>query len=196
MPAGIQPLQIRRQPPAQRRVSLLRVRPSRGESLRVEDVKNPVGINAGRGGVRWGFSDGSNCRAQACGQQGPPQAAAQASQAEDGLKVQAEDRRAASEVYPSRADTQSRNELHRITAQLVKKYDHFAIEDMSIQELTMERSGHSGKSGSGCLNKGGNQPVDSGANVGRIRADPDIQGGRCRYVCGARRSLLHLGDVQ
>ena len=86
MPAGISDP---RQPPAQRRVPLFqgqsaclwassrfRFSVSRRPNgvylyfvfdhleaqLPVEEVKNPVGINAGRGGVRWGFSDGKHGR--------------------------------------------------------------------------------------------------------------------------------------
>ena len=61
VPAGIQPLQIlvSRRPNG---VYLYFVFDHLEAQLPVEEVKNPVGINAGRGGVRWGFSDGTHCR--------------------------------------------------------------------------------------------------------------------------------------
>ena len=58
VPAGIQPLQIlvSRRPNG---VYLYFVFDHLEAKPLIEDVKNPVGINAGRGGVRWGFSDGT-----------------------------------------------------------------------------------------------------------------------------------------
>ena len=57
MPAGVQPLQIRisRKPIG---VYLYFVFDHLEAKPPVEYVKNPVGIKAGRGGVRWGLSDG------------------------------------------------------------------------------------------------------------------------------------------
>ena len=58
MPAGMQPLEIR----VSRRLNgvyLYFVFDHLEAKPPIEDVKNPVGINAGRSGVRWGFSDGT-----------------------------------------------------------------------------------------------------------------------------------------
>ena len=43
--------------------------------------------------------------------------------------------------HSHREQIRNRNELHRITAGLVKKYDHFAIEDLSIQKITWSARG-------------------------------------------------------
>ena len=97
VPVGIQPLEIRvsRRPNG---VYLYFVFDHLEAKPPIEDVKNPVGINAGRGGVRWGFSDGHNCRAQAPGQQGPPPVAAQSSEAEAGVEIERQDIRAAAKT--------------------------------------------------------------------------------------------------
>ena len=101
----------------------------------VEDMKNPVGINAGRGGVRWGFSDGSTIERRRVDSK--VRRRLQRKLARQKIGSRSKQKTAAQlRKYTHREQIRNHNELHRITAQLVKKYDHFAIEDMSIQELT------------------------------------------------------------
>ena len=49
--------------------------------------------------------------------------------------------------HSHREQIRNRNELHRITAWLVKQYDFFAIEDLPIQEITWSLRGIPGHSG-------------------------------------------------
>ena len=139
VPAGTQPLQIRvsRRPNG---VYLYFVFGHLEAKPPVEDMKNPVGINAGRGGVRWGFSDGSTIERRRVDSK--VRRRLQRKLARQKIGSRSKQKTAAQlRKYTHREQIRNHNELHRITAQLVKKYDHFAIEDMSIQELTWSARG-------------------------------------------------------
>ncbi len=43
--------------------------------------------------------------------------------------------------HSNREQVRNHNELHRITTQLLKKYDCFAVEDLEIQKLTASARG-------------------------------------------------------
>ena len=139
MPAGTQPLQIRisRRPNG---VYLYFVFNHLEAKPQVQDMKNPVGINAGRGGVRWGFSDGTTVERRR--QDNKVRRRLQRKLARQKIGSRSKQKTVAQlRKYTHREQIRNHNELHRITAQLVKKYDHFAIEDMSIQELTWSARG-------------------------------------------------------
>ena len=139
VPAGIQPLQIlvSRRPNG---VYLYFVFDHLEAKPPIEDVKNPVGINAGRGGVRWGFSDGTTVERRR--QDNKVRRRLQRKLARQKIGSRSKQKTVAQlRKYTHREQIRNHNELHRITAQLVKKYDHFAIEDMSIQELTWSARG-------------------------------------------------------
>ena len=138
VPPGIQPLQIlvSRRPNG---VYLYFVFDHLEAKPPIEDVKNPVGINAGRGGVRWGFSDGSTVGRRRVDNKGRRRIQRKVARQKLGSKS-TKDCCAAGEAY-HREKIRNRNELHRITTQLVKKYDFFAIEDLSIMSLTRSARG-------------------------------------------------------
>lgn len=147
VPPGIQPLQI-----------LISRRPN-GVYLNftfdhleaeppIEEVKNPVGINAGRGGVRWGFSDGSTIGRRRVDNTHRRRLQRRISRRKLGSRSREKTvAQVAKHTYRERI--RNRNELHRITAQLVKKYDLFAIEDLPILDLTWSPRGTLEKPGYG-----------------------------------------------
>ena len=112
----------------------------------VEEVKNPVGINAGRGRVRWGLSDGSTVERRHVDNSVVRRLQRKIARQEMGSRSR-EKTVAQLSKHSHRERIRNRNELHRITARLVKKYDHFSIEDMAIQEMTRSARGTEGASG-------------------------------------------------
>ena len=137
--AGIQPLQIlvSRRPNG---VYLYFVFDHLEAQLPVEEVKNPVGINAGRGGVRWGFSDGSTVGRRRVDDKGRRRIQRKVARQKLGSKSR-QKTVAQLAKHTNREKIRNRNELHRITAQFVDKYDFFAIEDLSIMSLTRSARG-------------------------------------------------------
>ena len=139
VPAGIQPLQIlvSRRPNG---VYLCFVFDHLEAKPPIEDVKNPVGINAGRGGVRWGFSDGSTVGRRRVDDKGRRRIQRKVARQKLGSKSR-QKTVAQLAKHTHREKILNRNELHRITTQLVDKYDFFAIEDLSIVALTKSARG-------------------------------------------------------
>ena len=139
VPVGIQPLQIlvSRRPNG---VYLYFVFDHLEAQLPVGEVKNPVGINAGRGGVRWGFSDGSTVERRRVDNKGRRRIQRKAARQKLGSKSR-QKTVAQLAKHTNREKIRNRNELHRITTQFVKKYDFFAIEDLSILSLTRSARG-------------------------------------------------------
>ena len=139
VPAGIQPLQIRvsRRPNG---VYLYFVFGHLEAKPSVEEVKNPVGINAGRGGVRWGFSDGTTVERRRVDNKGRRRIQRKVARQKLGSKSR-QKTVARLAKHTDREKIRNRNELHRITAQFVNKYDFFAIEDLSIVALTRSARG-------------------------------------------------------
>ena len=139
VPAGIQPLQIlvSRRPNG---VYICFVFDHLEAQLPVEEVRNPVGINAGRGGVRWGFSDGTTVERRRVDNKGRRRLQRKAARQKLGSKSR-EKTFARLRKHNHRERIRNRNELHRITAQFVDKYDFFAIEDLSIISLTRSARG-------------------------------------------------------
>ena len=139
VPVGIQPLQIlvSRRPNG---VYLYFVFDHLEAKPPIEDVKNPVGINAGRGGVRWGFSDGNTVGRRRVDDKGRRRIQRKVARQKLGSKSR-QKTVARLAKHTHREKIRNRNELHRITAQFVKKYDFFAIEDLSIMSLTRSARG-------------------------------------------------------
>ena len=139
VPAGIQPLEIRvsRRPNG---VYLYFVFDHLEAKPPIEDVKNPVGINAGRGGVRWGFSDGTTVERRRQDNKVRRRLQRKAARQKQGSKSR-EKTFAQLRKHNHRERLRNRNELHRITAQFVDKYDFFAIENLSIISLTRSARG-------------------------------------------------------
>ena len=139
VPAGIQPLQIlvSRRPNG---VYLCFVFDHLEAQLPVEEVRNPVGINAGRGGVRWGFSDGTTVERRRQDNKGRRRIQRKVARQKLGSKSR-QKTVAQLAKHTHREKIRNRNELHRITTQMVKKYDFFAIEDLSIVALTRSARG-------------------------------------------------------
>ena len=139
VPAGIQPLQIlvSRRPNG---VYLCFVFDHLETKPPIEDVKNPVGINAGRGGVRWGFSDGTTVERRRVDNKGRRRIQRKVARQKLGSKSR-QKTVAQLAKHTNREKIRNRNDLHRITAQLVDKYDFFAIEDLSILSLTRSARG-------------------------------------------------------
>ena len=139
VPVGIQPLQIlvSRRPNG---VYLYFVFDHLEAQLPVGEVKNPVGINAGRGGVRWGFSDGSTVGRRRVDDKGRRRIQRKVARQKLGSKSR-QKTVAQLAKHTHREKIRNRNELHRITTQFVEKYDFFAIEDLSIMALTRSARG-------------------------------------------------------
>ena len=145
VPAGVQPREIHvsRRPNG---VYLYFVFDHLEAEPPVEEVKNPVGINAGRGRVRWGLSDGGTVERRRVDNRVRRRLQRKMARQKMGSKSR-EKTVAQLAKHSHRERIRNRNELHRITAQLVKKYDHFAIEDMAIQDMTRSARGTQGTSG-------------------------------------------------
>ena len=139
VPVGIQPLQIlvSRRPNG---VYLYFVFDHLEAQLPVEEVRNPVGINAGRGGVRWGFSDGTTVERRRVDNKGRRRIQRKVARQKLGSKSR-QKTVAQLAKHTNREKIRNRNELHRITTQFVGKYDFFAIEDLSILSLTRSARG-------------------------------------------------------
>ncbi len=102
---------------------------------RIERAKNPVGINAGLSRVRWGFSDGTAVERRHVDNR--PRRRLQRRVARQKMGSKSREKTAAQlRKHSHREQIRNRNELHRITAQLLKKYDCFAVEDLEVQKLT------------------------------------------------------------
>ncbi len=139
VPAGVQPREIHvsRRPNG---VYLYFVFDHLEAKPPVGKVKNPVGINAGRGRVRWGLSDGSTIERRRVDNKVSRRLQRKMARQKMGSKSR-EKTVIQLAKHSHREQIRNRNELHRITAQLVKKYDHFAIEDMTIQGMTRSARG-------------------------------------------------------
>ena len=145
VPAGVQPREIHvsRRPNG---VYLYFVFDHLEAKPPVEEVKTPVGVNAGRGRVRWGFSDGSTIERRRVDNGVHRRLQRKMARQKMGSKSR-EKTVVQLAKHSHREQIRNRNELHRITAQLIKKYDHFAIEDMAIQGMTRSVRGMQGTSG-------------------------------------------------
>ena len=134
VPAGVQPREIHvsRRPNG---VYLYFVFDHLEAKLPVEKFKNPVGINAGRGRVRWGLSDGRTIERRRADNKVSRRLQRKMARQKMGSKSR-EKTVTQLAKHSHREQIRNRNELHRITSQLMKKYDYFAIEDLSIQEMT------------------------------------------------------------
>ena len=134
VPAGVQPREIHvsRRPNG---VYLYFVFDHLEAEPPVEEVKNPVGINAGRGRVRWGLSDGGTVERRRVDNKVSRRLQRKMARQKMGSKSR-EKTVTQLAKHSHREQIRNRNELHRITSQLMKKYDYFAIEDLSIQEMT------------------------------------------------------------
>ena len=112
----------------------------------VEEVKNPIGINAGRGRVRWGLSDGTTVERRR--EDNSVHRRLQRKMARQKMGSKSRGKTVTQLAKQShREQIRNRNELHRITSQLVKKYDYFVIEDLAIQEMTRSARGTQETSG-------------------------------------------------
>ena len=147
VPAGIQPLVIRisRRPNG---IYLSLVFGHLEAKPPIEYVKNPVGIKAGRGGVRLGFSDGTTVERRRVDNKVRRRLRRKIAMRQMGSGSRG---KAVTQLrkHGHRERIRNRNELHRITARLVKTYDHFAIEDLPIQELIWSARGTMEKPGQG-----------------------------------------------
>ena len=116
VPAGIQPLQIlvSRRPNG---VYLCFVFDHLEAKPLIEEVRNPVGINAGRGGVRWGFSDGSTVERRRVDNKGRRRIQRKVARQKLGSKSR-QKTVAQLAKHTNREKIRNRNELHRITTQL------------------------------------------------------------------------------
>ena len=139
LPEGIQPLEIRisRRPNGVYLYFMfdhLRAKPI------VEVPEAPVGINAGLSGVRWALSDGTlidrrrpdNKRKRRLQRKIARQ------------RLGSNSRRKTVSLLGKLSDREkvrNRNELHRIAARLIEKYDHFVVEDLDIKGLTASAKG-------------------------------------------------------
>ena len=139
VPAGVQPLQtlISRRPNG---VYLYFVFDHLEAKPPVERVENPVGIKAGRGGVRWGLSDGGTIARRRLDNKVSRRLQRRASRQKLGSKSR-EKTVAQLAKHTNRERIRNLNHLHRITAQMIKRYDHFAIEDLPIRDLTWSARG-------------------------------------------------------
>ena len=156
VPTGIQPLQIRigRKPNG---VYLYFVFDHLEAKPQVELAKNPVGIKAGRGRVRWGLSDGNTIERRRVDNK--VQRRLQRKMARQKMGSKSRDKTVARlRKHSHREQIRNRNELHRITAGLVREHDFFAIEDLSLQEIIWSPRGMPGYSG---------QTVRTKANINR-----------------------------
>ena len=151
VPAGVQPLQIliSRRPNG---VYLYFVFDRLESKPWVEDVNNPVGINAGRGRVRWGFSDGTTIERRRVDNKARRRLQRRIARRKRGSRSR-EKTVVQLRKHSHRERIRNRNELHCITAGLVKKYDFFAIEDLSIQELIWSPRGTVDNPGQGVAAK-------------------------------------------
>ena len=139
VPAGVQPIHIRisRRPNG---VYLCLVFNHIEASPPVGELKNPVGINAGLSRLRWGLSDGTiierrhvdNAPLRRLQRKAARQKAGSKSMEKTVLRMQ---------KHGGRERIRNNNELHRVTAQMLKKYDGFAVEDLDIQKLTTSTRG-------------------------------------------------------
>ena len=112
----------------------------------IAQAKNPVGMNAGLSRVHWGLSDGTTVERRRVDNKRRRRLQRKAARQKMGSrsreKVAAQLRR-----YSHREQIRNRNELHRITTQLLKKYDCFAVEDLEVQKLTASARGAPDMSG-------------------------------------------------
>ena len=194
MPVGIQPLQIlvSRRPNG---VYLYFVFDHLETKPPIEDVKNPVGINAGRGGVRWGFSDGTTVERRRVDNKGRRRIQRKVARQKLGSKSR-QKTVAQLAKHTNREKIRNRNELHRITTQFVEKYDFFAIEDLSIMSLTRSARGTLENPGQGVTIKAAINRSMLEQTWGEFAQILTYKAEGSRYVCGARRSRVYLADVQ
>ena len=147
VPPGIQPLQIRisRRPNG---VYLYFVFDHLEAKPPVERAKNPIGIKAGRGGVRWGLSDGSTIERRRV--DNSVNRRLQRKIARQKPESKSRDKTVAQlGKHHHREQVRNRNELHRITARLVREHDFFAIEDLALQKIIWSPRGMPEASGQG-----------------------------------------------
>ena len=139
IPDGIQPLEIRisRRPNG---VYLYFVFDHLRASPAVESPERPIGINAGRSGVRWGLSDGSLIDRRRVDDRRKRRFQRKIAR----QKLGSNSRRKTVALlgkHTNREQVQNRNELHRQSSRVIRKYDHIVIEDLDIKALTASAKG-------------------------------------------------------
>lgn len=139
IPEGVQPLEIRisRRPNG---VYLYMVFNHLRANPKVEDVSNPVGINAGRSGTRWGLSDGTVIERR----REDPRRKKRLQRKIARQHLRSSSRRKTVELLGKlahREQIRNRNTLHRLSAEIVKRYDHIAVEDLDLKALTASAKG-------------------------------------------------------
>ena len=147
LPEGVQPLEIRisRRPTG---VYLYMVFDHLEAEPPVENPLRPLGLNAGRSSVRWGLSDGRHIERRRVDDNVYKRLQRRLARQKRGSgrrgKTLAQMQR-----WQERERVRNRNVLHRISAWLIKQYDHFVIEDLDIQQIT--------KTGRGTVEKPGEE---------------------------------------
>lgn len=139
LPEGVQPLEIRisRRPNG---VYLYFVFDHLRAKPLAEHSEAPVGINAGLSGVRWSLSDGTLIDRRRVNEKRTRRLQRKISRQRLGSNSR---RKTVSLLgkLANREKVRNRNELHRISARLIGKYDHFVVEDLDIKGLTASAKG-------------------------------------------------------
>ncbi len=100
----------------------------------------PVGINAGASRVRWGLSDGRTIPRRRTDDRRKKRLQRKISRQHRGSNSRQKTVARLSRLS-ERERIRNRNELHRTSAWLVREFDFFAIEDLSIKDLTRSARG-------------------------------------------------------
>ena len=156
VPDGSQPLEIRvsRRPNG---IYLYFVFDHLEAQAPVGEPRNPVGINAGRSGVRWGLSDGRTIPRRRTDDRRKKRLQRKIARQTKGSNSR---RKTVAQLsrLSERERIRNRNELHRMSAWLVREFDFFAVEDLSIKDMT--------RSGRGTTDDPGEE-VQAKANMNR-----------------------------
>ena len=139
VPEGVQPVEIRisRRPTG---VYVYMVFDHLEAEPPVENPAKPIGINAGRSGARWALSNGRHIDRRRVDDSHYKRL-----QRRLARQVRGSGRRgktlAQMQRWQERERWRNRNVLHRLSAWLIKKFDHFVIEDLDIQQITKSARG-------------------------------------------------------
>ena len=139
IPDGVQPLEIRvsRRPNG---VYLYMVFDHLRAKPPVECPTKPVGINAGRSGTRWGLSDGRVIDRRRLDDKRKKRLQRKVAR----QKLGSSSRRKTVSLLGKlthREQILNRNTLHRESAEIIRRYDYIALEDLDLKALTASAKG-------------------------------------------------------
>ena len=86
----------------------------------------------------------------------------------------------------------SKQAMHRLTSELVKRHKHFVVEDLAYQNMTRSAKGDAENPGRHVALQVGVEPLNPRSVLGLLRAIAHLQFDQCRWLGGTGGTAQHV----